>query len=588
MKNEEHDKNFFNDGINNVREKGSGVFREGKHMMPNISLMFAERVIKKMDDLNKPFITIVNSYTTQIPGHAHLDQLGYMLKEYLENMGVNVWYTNIGGAVCDGIAMGHFGMKYSLASRELITDQIETIIGAHPCDGWIGIGNCDKIVPGMYNAMVRMNIPSIYVSGGPMLAGCKNKDLISVFEGVGENSVGKLDDAGLSELATSACPGYGSCAGMFTANTMNCLGEVLGFALPRNGTIPATTKIDGQIRQFEINPERIELVKKAGITLIDLIKKGIKPLDILTKQSIDNAFVFDMAIGGSSNTVLHLLALANEAGIKYDLQNINTISEKTPNISKISPSNPDVHIEDLDKAGGVGTVLKTIYKDIKSVINLDSKTCYGQLKDYVLNSPDADGIVIRQVKDAFSEEGGLVILFGNFAKKGAVLKTGGVEKNMFYFKGTAKIYESQEDALRGILAGEVKDGDVVIIRYEGPKGGPGMQEMLSPTAAIRGAGIKAALITDGRFSGGTRGLCIGHVSPEAASKGEIAILENGDIIEIDVHKKSMNVLIDDKEIERRKQNLKEFEPKVKRGWLLRYSKLVTSADQGAILSDVIK
>ena len=577
------DNKNFNDGINNVREKGSSVFREGKHMLPNISLMFAENVIKSMDDMKKPFITIVNSYTTQIPGHAHLDKLGYMLKEYLESLGVNVWYTNIGGAVCDGIAMGHFGMKYSLASRELITDQIETIVGAHPCDGWIGIGNCDKIVPGMYNAMVRMNIPSIYVSGGPMLSSCNNKDLISVFEGVGENSVGKLSDADLTDLATSACPGYGSCAGMFTANTMNCLGEVLGFALPGNGTIPATTRIDGKVRQHEINPDRIELVKNAGLTLVDLIKKGIKPLDILTRKSIDNAFVFDMAIGGSSNTVLHLLALANEAGIEYDLKNINKISETTPNISKISPSKPDVHIEDLDKAGGVGTVLKTIFKGAKSVLSLDEKTCCGRLADYVLNSPDADGKIIKEVKDAFSPEGGLAILFGNFATKGAVLKTGGVDKDMFYFKGKAKIYESQEDALQGILAGEVKDGDVVVIRYEGPKGGPGMQEMLSPTAAIRGAGIKAALITDGRFSGGTRGLCIGHVSPEAAAKGEIAILKDGDIIEIDVSKKAMNVLLDDKEIENRLKNLKEFEPKVKRGWLLRYSKLVTSADQGAVL-----
>jgi len=314
-----------------------------------------------------------------------------------------------------------------------------------------------------------------------------------------------------------------------------------------------------------------------------MINKNIKPLDILTKQSIDNAFVFDMAIGGSSNTVLHLLALANEAGIKYDLDYINVISETTPNISKISPSKPDVHIEDLDNVGGVGTVLKTIYNGTKSVLNLDEKTCHGQLKDYVLNSPDADGKVIKEVKDAFSKEGGLVILFGNFAKKGAVLKTGGVDKDMLYFKGTAKIYESQEDALHGILDGEVKDGHVVIIRYEGPKGGPGMQEMLSPTSAIRGAGIKAALITDGRFSGGTRGLCIGHVSPEAAAKGEIAIINDGDVIEIDVNKKSMNVLLSDEEIENRKKNLKEFKPKVNRGWLLRYSKVVTSADEGAIL-----
>ncbi len=574
---------IIKDGIENVRKKGSKVFKESKHTLPNISLMFAEGFIKKKEDLEKPFVTIVNSFSTQIPGHAHLDKLGYILKEYLESLGVNVWYTNIGGAVCDGIAMGHYGMKYSLASRELITDQIETIISAHPCDGWIGIGNCDKIVPGMYNAMVRLNIPSIYVSGGPMLASCQNKDLISVSEAVGVNAVGKISDAELEDLAKTACPGYGSCAGMFTANTMNCIGEVLGFALPKNGTIPATKKREGEIRQFEINPDRVDLVKKAGFTLIDLMKKNVKPLDILTKQSIDNAFVLDMAIGGSSNTVLHLLALASEAGIKYDLKYLNEISEKTPNIVKISPSNPDIHIEDLQKVGGMGTILKTIFEESASLLNLEQKTCYGKLKDYVLLSPEADGKIIKNVKDAFSSQGGLVILFGNFAKNGAVLKTTGVEKDMFNFRGKAKIYDSQEDAIRGILAGEVKDGDAVIIRFEGPKGGPGMQEMLSPTAAIKGAGIKAALITDGRFSGGTRGLCIGHVSPEAAAKGEIAILQDGDIIEIDINKKSLNVLLSDEEIKKRFQHLKEFEPKVKRGWLLRYSKLVTSADQGAVL-----
>ncbi len=575
--------NYLNDGIKNVREKGSGVFREGNHMLPNISLMFAEGVIKEMKDVKKPFITIINSYTNQIPGHAHLDKLGYILKEHLESLGVNVWYTNIGAAVCDGIAMGHFGMKYSLASRELISDQIETIIGAHPCDGWIGIGNCDKIVPGMYNAMVRVNIPAIYVSGGPMLSGCNNKDLISVFEGVGENSVGKMSDENLNKLAETACPGYGSCSGMYTANTMNCLGEVLGFALPLNGSIPATKRIDGAVRQFELNPDRINLVKKAGETLLELMKKGIKPLDILEKQSIDNAFILDMAIGGSTNTVLHLLALANEAGIEYDLKYLNTLSEKTPNIAKISPSRPEVHIEDVNKCGGMGAILKVISKQSSAPLNLESKTCYGQLKDYVLNSPDADGDVIRNVDKAFSKQGGLVVLFGNFAKKGAVLKTNGVELDMFYFKGKAKIYESQEDAFKGILAGEVKDGDVVIIRYEGPKGGPGMQEMLSPTSAIRGAGIKAALITDGRFSGGTRGLCIGHVSPEAAARGEMAILKNGDIIEIDVNKKAMNVLISDEEIANRMKTLPEFKSKVKKGWLARYAYFVTSADQGAVL-----
>ncbi|MDR0676786.1 MAG: dihydroxy-acid dehydratase [Elusimicrobiota bacterium] len=576
--------NLINLAIENVRKKGSKIFSAGKFMMPNISLLFGSGVINKRTDLKKPFITIINSFSTQIPGHAHLDKLGYILKEYLEGLGVNVWYTNVGGVVCDGIAMGHSGMKYSLPSRELITDQIETIICAHPCDGWIGIGNCDKIVPGMYNAMARINIPSIYVSGGPMLAGCNNKDLISVSEGVGQNSSNKITDEELEYLAETACPGYGSCAGMFTANTMNCIGEVIGFALPGNGTIPATKRLENSVRQFCLNPERIELVKKAGKTLLKLLNENVRPLDILTKQSIDNAFVFDMAIGGSTNTILHLLALCHEANIKYDLNYINQISALTPNISKISPSRPEVHIEDLNRVGGVGSVLKTIFYGKKdNILDLEAKTCYGKLEDYVLKSKDADGYVIHNVNDAFSKEGGLAILFGNFAKKGAVLKTNGIDADMFYFKGKAKIYESQDEALKGILDDEVKDGDVVIIRYEGPKGGPGMQEMLAPTAAIKGKGIKAALITDGRFSGGTRGLCIGHVSPEAASQGELAIIENGDIIEIDVNNKTMDVLISDYEIESRKKKLKKFIPKVKKGWLFRYSKLVSSADEGAVL-----
>ncbi|MCP4482021.1 MAG: dihydroxy-acid dehydratase [bacterium] len=575
----------MNKGIKNLREKGSSVFRAGSHMLPNISLMLAEGVITSLSDMKKPFITIINSFTTQIPGHAHLDQLGYMLKKELEKMDVNVWYTNLGGAVCDGIAMGHFGMKYSLPSRELITDQIETILGAHPCDAWIGIGNCDKIVPGMYNAMARMNIPAIYVSGGPMVSGCDDKDLVSVFEGVGGHSAGKIDDKELESLAVCACPGYGSCAGMFTANSMNCLGEVLGFALPGNGTITATTKREDTIRQFELNPERLDLVKNAGKMLLYLLKNKIKPLDILTKQSLDNAFIVDMAMGGSTNTVLHLLALAQSAGIKYDIRDLNRLSEDTPNITKVSPSHPDVHIEDLHKAGGMGTLLKELAKLPKTKLDLSTKTSYGTLGDYAENSPDPDGDIIRGIDSPFSEKGGLAVLFGNFSKNGAVVKSTGIEEGMFYFKGAAVVYNSQEDALSGILAGKVKDGDVVVIKYEGPKGGPGMQEMLSPTAAIKGADIKAALITDGRFSGGTRGLCIGHVSPEAASGGEIAIIENGDIIEIDVNKRSMNILISDQEIASRKQNLKEFEPKVKSGWLARYAKIVSSADTGAILVD---
>ncbi|MCK5306573.1 MAG: dihydroxy-acid dehydratase, partial [Candidatus Omnitrophica bacterium] len=571
----------INEGIKNVREKGSGVYREGPHMLPAVSLMIAEGVLKSVKDLKRPFVTIVNSYTTQIPGHAHLNQLGEVLKKELEKQGVNVWYANIGAAICDGIAMGHFGMKYSLASRELIADQIESIIGAHPCDAWIGLGNCDKIVPAMYNAMARINIPAIYVSGGPMLAGCGNTDLISIFEGVGSYSVGKMKKKELEKLTETACPGYGSCAGMFTANSMNCLGEVLGFALPGNGSVPATRKVKGKTRQFQINPQRIKLVREAARRVVYLMKKKIRPLDILKRHSIDNAFILDMAMGGSTNTVLHILALAHEAGISYDLKRLNELAKTTANVAKIAPSRPEIHLEHVHKAGGVGAILRAVYEGGKTHLNLQAKTVYGKLGDYVLKSPKPDGRVIKSVKDAFSPEGGLAVLFGNIARKGSIVKTSGVDKDMLKFKGKARIYESQEEALDGILKGRVKSGEVVVIRYEGPKGGPGMQEMLSPTAAIKGADIKAALITDGRFSGGTRGLCIGHVSPEAAAGGEIGLLRNGDIIEIDVCKKRMNVKLTNEELKKRRRKQKPFKSKVKGGWLARYSSLVTSADTGA-------
>ncbi len=557
-------------------------------MLPGVSLMLAEGVLKSIKDLKRPFVTVINSYTNQIPGHAHLDILGAVLKKELERLGVNVWYANIGGAVGDGIAMGHFGMKYSLPSRELICDQIETIVGAHPCDAWIGLGNCDKIVPAMYNAMVRINIPAIYVSGGPMLSGLNNTDLISVFEGVGKYSVGKMSKEKLESLAESACPGYGSCAGMFTANSMNCLGEALGFALPGNGTIPATRRIKRKKRQFQLNPKRIFLVKESARRIIFLMKNKIRPLDILTKTSIDNAFILDMAMGGSTNTVLHLLALAHEAGIKYDLRFLNELARTTPNVTKVSPSRPEIHMEDIHKVGGVGAILKAVYDGKGSKINLQAKTVYGTLGKYVLKSPKPDGNVIRSKERAFSLEGGLAVIFGNIARRGAVVKTSGVDKDMFTFKGKALVYDSQEEALGAILKNKVKDGDVVVIRHEGPKGGPGMQEMLSPTAAIKGAGIRAALITDGRFSGGTRGLCIGHISPEAASGGEIGLIKNGDLIEINVNKKKINVKVSEAELKARRKKIVRFESKIKGGWLARYANFVESADKGAVLSPFSK
>jgi dihydroxy-acid dehydratase len=572
----------MNRGIEEIRKRGSRIVAEGAHMLPAAALMIAEGVIDSLDDLKKPFVTVINSYSNQIPGHAHLDKIGAMVRDELKSLGFNVWYANVGGAVCDGIAMGHFGMKYSLASRELIADEIETIIGAHPCDAWIGIANCDKIVPAMYNAMVRINIPAVYLSGGPMLAGRGNTDLITVFEAVGKHSVGKMSDAELRSLAEKACPGCGSCAGMFTANSMNCLGEAIGLALPGNGTIPAERWTDNTYTKTEPNPERTALTKKAAHALKRCLEQNVRPLDIVNEQALNNAFVLDMAMGGSTNTVLHTLALAHSAGIPFDLKRLNEISDKTPNICKVSPSRPEVHIEHVHRAGGIPAILKELDRSGKTGLNLEVPTVTGKLVDAVACAPDADGDVIRSVAKAFSSTGGLAVLFGNIAPKGAVVKSAGVAADMLEYEGTARIYDSQEDALRGILAGEVKDGDVVVIRYEGPRGGPGMQEMLSPTAAIVGAGIRAALITDGRFSGGTRGLCIGHISPEAAAGGPIAAIQAGDRIYINAKTHRIELKVSDKEIQQRLAALPAFESKVKRGWLARYSTHVTSADTGAV------
>jgi dihydroxy-acid dehydratase len=576
-------KSAINEGFEKIQKLGSRIIGEGKSMLPAASLMIASGVINKIEDREKPFITVVNSYTTQIPGHIHLDKLGKILVEELKKEGFNVWYTNIGGAVDDGIAMGHFGMKYSLPSRELITDQIETIVGAHPCDAWIGIGNCDKIVPGMLNAMVRLNIPSMYISGGPMLAGKNKKDLVSVFEAVGAESYGKITEEELEKMAESSCRTCGSCAGMFTANSMNCLAEAVGLALPGNGTIPAAVYTNEKTFEWEINPKRIELLKKAAKTLKYLLENKIRPRDIVKKESIDNAFILDLAMGGSTNTVLHTLALAKEAGIDYDLKKINELSEKTPNICKVSPSRPEIHIQDVNEKGGVATIMKEISK--RSNLIKTAKTVYGTINDLISESPDPDGDVIRPIEKAFSETGGLAILYGNIAPQGSVVKTAGVDEDMMEFEGEAKVYESQEEALNAILNGDINDGHVVVIRYEGPKGGPGMQEMLSPTATLKGRGTRAALITDGRFSGGTRGLCIGHISPEAASKGPISIIQNGDLIEINIKKHSLNLKISQSEINARLEKILDFKPKVTKGWLGRYSSNVTSANTGAVMNN---
>jgi dihydroxy-acid dehydratase len=434
----------------------------------------------------------------------------------------------------------------------------------------------------MYNAMVRMNLPAVYVSGGPMLAGPDNSDLISVFEGVGKHSVGRLSEKKLQSCAMKACPGCGSCAGMFTANSMNCLGEVIGLALPGNGTVTAEVWADKAKTKTKSNPARERLVRSAGDALKRCIDKNICPLDIVTQKAIDNAFICDMAMGGSTNTVLHALALASAAGIKYDLQKLNRISHRTPCICKVSPSRPEVHMEDVHDSGGIAAILKEISRHPKAKLDLTAQTVTGTLKDMVRRAPKVDGDVIRPLRKAFSATGGLAVLFGNIAENGSVVKTAGVDDDMMQFSGPAVIFESQEEALAGILKGRVKDGDVVVIRYEGPKGGPGMQEMLAPTAALSGAGIRAALITDGRFSGGTRGLCIGHISPEAAAGGGIALVHDGDTIDIDAAKGVLNLRVSQAELKRRRKALAPFSPKVTRGWLARYAQHVTSADSGAV------
>lgn len=578
-------KKAVNPGIEAIQKKGSRIIAQGNPMLPAASLMMATGVLQKIEDREKPFVTVINSYTTHIPGHVHLNVLGEKLVAALQAKGFNVWYANIGAAICDGIAMGHFGMKYSLPSRELIADQIESIIGAHPCDGWIGIGNCDKIIPAMLNAMVRINIPSVYVSGGPMLAGKNNTDLITVFEGVGSEAAGKISEAQLTHLAGTACRTCGSCAGMFTANSMNCLAEAIGLAQPGNGTVPAAVWMDRTKMTWQINPERIALVERAADTLETLLKNNVRPLDIVTQEAIDNAFILDLAMGGSTNTVLHTLALACEAGINYPLERINKLARMTPTVCKVSPSRPDVHIEDVHRVGGIAAILKTVAQDGRAPLKLDVKTCAGKLRDIVEKAPDADGDVIREGDKVFSEQGGLAILYGNIAPEGAVVKTAGVDKDMMQFCGKAKCYSSQEEAQAAILGGKVRDGDVVVIRYEGPRGGPGMQEMLSPTAALKGRGVHAALITDGRFSGGTRGLCIGHISPEAAAGGPIAIIQNGDKIEIDTAKRTLHVLLPAQEIKKRLSKLKPFQPKVTGGWLGRYACHVMSANTGAVMDN---
>jgi len=526
-------------------------------------------------DINKPFIGVANSFCEIVPGHVHLDKVARAVKDSVRAAGGAPFEFNT-IAVCDGIAMGHTGMKYSLASREIIADSVETMVKAHCFDGLICIPNCDKIIPGMLMAAVRLNIPTIFVSGGPMAAGKtddgRTVDLISIFEGVAAFNAGKITKDELAELERTACPGQGSCSGMFTANSMNCLCEAIGMALPGNGTILA------------IDPKREELYAAAGRQIMTLIEKDIKALDIVTEKSLDNALALDMAMGGSTNTVLHTLAVANEAGIEYDLERINQISAACPNICKVSPS-CQYHVEDVDAAGGISAILNEINK-LDGLLNTDCITATGRtLGENIADARSTDTDVIRVLDNAYSKTGGLSILTGNLAPKGSVVKTAGVAAEMLTHSGPAVIFESQEEACDGILAGKVKAGDVVVIRCEGPKGGPGMQEMLSPTSYIAGAGLgeSVALITDGRFSGGTRGACIGHISPEGAVGGPIGLLKDGDIIEIDIPNNSLSVKLSDGELAERKKAWTAPEPRITEGYLAKYASMATSADTGAVL-----
>jgi dihydroxy-acid dehydratase len=551
----------------------SDMIKVGIDRAPHRSLLYATGV--KTKDLEKPFIGVCNSYIDIIPGHVHLKAYAEIVKEAIrEAGGIPFEFNTIG--VDDGIAMGHIGMRYSLPSRELIADSAETVINAHWFDGVFFIPNCDKITPGMLMAAARTNVPSVFVSGGPMEGGTsstgKPLSLVSVFEGVGAHQSGQMTSEELLDIEQNACPTCGSCSGMFTANSMNSLMEMLGLALPGNGTIVATSE------------ERHQLIREAAHHLVNMIKNDIKPRDIITKEAIDDAFALDMAMGGSTNTVLHTLAIANEAEIEYDLNRINEIAEKVPYLSKISPAS-DYTMDDVHQAGGISAIIKELCEIDGAVhkdrITVAGKTIYELVKDYEIKNDQ----VIRRKDNPYSPVGGLSILNGNLAPDGCVIKVGAVDPSIKTFMGEAIIFDSQDEAQKGIDDGTVKEGHVVVIRYEGPKGGPGMPEMLAPTAAIagRGLGTKVALITDGRFSGASRGISIGHISPEAAEGGPIAFIENGDPIIIDLVNRTINVLLPEDELESRKQNWVQPEPKIKRGYLARYSKLVTSASTGGIM-----
>lgn len=548
----------------------SDVVKRGVTKAPHRSLFKATGLTD--EEIDKPFIGIVTSQNDIIPGHINLDKIVEAVKTgVLSSGGTPFVFPTIG--VCDGIAMGHEGMRYSLATRELIADSIECMAKAHAFDALVLIPNCDKIVPGMIMAALRLNIPAVVVSGGPMLAGKfqdKDVSLTTVFEAVGAVQMGTMLEGDLLELEDKACPTCGSCSGMFTANSMNCLSEVLGIALPGNGTIPA------------VYSERIRLAKHAGMAVMELLKNDIKPRDIVNENSIKNALTVDMALGCSTNSVLHLTAISNEAKVPMNLDIINEMSAKVPNLCKLAPAS-QTHIEDLYRAGGLKAVMNELSK--KNLINLECITVTGKnVGENIKEARVIDYSVIKHIEEPYSETGGIAILRGNLAKDGAVVKRSAVLKEMLKHEGPAKVFNSEEDAIEAILGKQIVSGDVVVIRYEGPKGGPGMREMLSPTSAICGMGLDSsvALITDGRFSGATKGAAIGHVSPEACEGGTIALVENGDIISIDILAGKLDLLVNNEVLEERRKNLNPVEPKVKEGYLARYAKLVSSASTGAV------
>ena len=544
--------------------------KSGMQQAPHRSLFNALGFTE--EEMKKPMVGIVSSYNEIVPGHMNLDKIVNAVKlGVAEAGGVPVVFPAI--AVCDGIAMGHQGMKYSLVTRELIADSVECMANAHAFDALVFIPNCDKIVPGMVMAALRVNVPSVIVSGGPMLAGKfkgKEVSLSTMFEAVGSVESGLMLESDLAELEEKVCPTCGSCSGMFTANSMNCLCEVLGLALPGNGTIPA------------VYSERIRLAKYAGMAVMKLLEKDIKPRDIVTEDAIKNALTVDMALGCSTNSVLHLTAIANEAKLPINLDIINGMSAKVPNLCKLAPAS-DTHIEDLYAAGGIRAVMSELNK--KNLLNLNCITATGKtVGENIENAKVLDYSVIKHIEEPYSQTGGIAVLKGNLAPDGAVVKRSAVLKEMLVHKGPAKVFNSEEEAIEAIMGKKIVEGDVVVIRYEGPKGGPGMREMLSPTSAICGMRLdtSVALITDGRFSGATKGAAIGHVSPEAAEGGNIALVEDGDIISIDITNGNLDLLVSDEELAKRRSNLKPVEPKVKEGYLARYAKLVSSASSGAV------